>query len=137
MERRRRFAAATAHLEQVRAAHAHVSELVSTRLDTASQQAESSSNGDSGRGSARAGAGDLVLRLEEISPSVLATLRRLGLTVSRMDALDLVSELELRLGAAHAEVSSLRRVDEVVSVGSALVRRRRVLSAAELGEVAR
>ncbi len=127
VERRRQFAAATAHLDEVRTAHTHLSELVAARLDSPRQPEENSPNGG-----VVAGDGDLMLRPEEISPPVLATLRRLGLAVSRVDALDLVSELEVQLGTAHAAVSSLRRLDEVALTGSALVRRRRVLSTEEL-----
>lgn len=132
VERRRQFAAATAHLDEVRVAHTHLSELVYSRLDRPQQPPASRSNGG-----VVFGDDDLVLTPEEISPPVLATLRRLGLTVSRVDALDLVSDLESRLASAHAAVNSLRRLDEVALTGSALVRRRRVLSAEELGGTTR
>jgi len=126
-ERRRQFAAATASLDEVRAAHTHIAALVGDRSRAPRQPPSGGADGG-----VVVGEDDVTLRPEEIDPAVLATLARLGLSPSRVDGVELVARLADRLASSHAEVSSLRRWDEVVTVGSALVRRRRTLTDAEL-----
>ncbi|MDP8927987.1 MAG: hypothetical protein M3O70_05235 [Actinomycetota bacterium] len=131
-QRRQQIAAASAELGQLRAAHARIRELTLARLAASRPTAATPAPISSLRAST---AGDLTVDPAELDPAVRDTLGRLGLDLATDDATEALAALEHHVAVAHSEVDRLRQVDQVVTVGGALVRRRRHLTDAELAEM--